>query len=37
MATSFVQNLLIGLALAAKMCPDQSQFFKRVNNGQPFP
>ena len=26
----------LGLALAPKMCPDQSQAFKEVNNGQGF-
>ena len=26
----------LGLALAPKMCPDQSQAFKKVNNSQAF-
>ena len=34
MASFFVKGL--GLALATKMCPDQSQAFKEVNNGQAF-
>ena len=34
-ASFFVENL--GLALAPKMCPDQSQAFKEVNNSQAFP
>ena len=33
-ASFFVAGL--GLALAPKMCPDQSQAFKEVNNGQAF-
>ena len=33
-ATFFVEDL--GLALAPKMCPDQSQAFKEVNNSQAF-
>ena len=34
MASFFVKGL--GLALATKMCPDQSQAFKEVNNSQAF-
>ena len=33
-ASFFVKDL--GLALAPKMCPDQSQAFKEVNNSQAF-
>ena len=33
-AIFFVEDL--GLALAPKMCPDQSQAFKEVNNSQAF-
>ena len=33
-AIFFVKDL--GLALAPKMCPDQSQAFKEVNNSQAF-
>ena len=35
-ASFFVKDLLIGLALAPKMCPDQSQAFKAVNSSQAF-
>ena len=34
MAIFFVEDL--GLALAPKMCPDQSQALKEVNNSQAF-
>ena len=34
LANFFVKDL--GLALAPKMCPDQSQAFKEVNNSQAF-
>ena len=33
-ASFLVENL--GLALAPKMCPDQSQAFKEINNSQAF-
>ena len=34
-ASFFVKDL--GLALAPKMCPDQSQAFKEVNDSKAFP
>ena len=36
MASSLDKDPKVGLELAPKMCPDQSQAFKEVNNSQAF-